>query len=296
MEIKKGIVLDILDQQEPALSATSDMPVIETKPDSVAQAAVDETKQLGESATSTTDEAPAEPAKKESRGVQKALDRLTSEREEQRRRAETAEAELTAIKAKAKPEVEVGDEPKRPNRNDYQDTESYERAYESYSDSRAEWTAKKVVKEARDAERKAAEEVSAAEHQRKVTEGYNERKEKAKTKYADFSEVAESEVTVPMPIVHAILTHPEGPELQYYFGKNPDEAQRLATLDPLNMAIELGVILTKINPKPQVSAAPKPIKPLGASKEAATKDPEGMSMDEYAAHYKQREKDRNVRH
>jgi hypothetical protein len=33
MEIVKPITLDLLDTKAPALSATSDMPVIETKPD-----------------------------------------------------------------------------------------------------------------------------------------------------------------------------------------------------------------------------------------------------------------------
>ena len=36
MDIVKEQVIDILDQQGPALSSTTDMPVIETKPDSIA--------------------------------------------------------------------------------------------------------------------------------------------------------------------------------------------------------------------------------------------------------------------
>ncbi len=60
MEIQKDIVLDLLDQQSPALSSTGDVPVVETKPDS--QAAEPENKPEPEqpvgSAPTATDEPP----------------------------------------------------------------------------------------------------------------------------------------------------------------------------------------------------------------------------------------------
>ena len=108
MEIEQPIVVDLLETPggAPALSSTSDMPVVEAKPDVVvevpAAAPEEEAEQLEESATSTTEETKVseqsgEPAKKESRGVQKALDRLTAEREEQKRRAEAAEERERAL-------------------------------------------------------------------------------------------------------------------------------------------------------------------------------------------------------
>src|SRR3990172_4809578 len=129
VSITKGITLDLLETPgTPALSSTSDLPVVETKPDAQNEgappelpAAGEEAKpaetpeQPGESATPATEEHPGEPAKKESRGVQKALDRLTAEREEQRRRAEAAEQRLdralTALERSTGEPAEAGRRP-----------------------------------------------------------------------------------------------------------------------------------------------------------------------------------------
>src|SRR6059036_2395943 len=101
LKIDKPITLDLLDVKSPALSSTSDMPVIETKPDASPAAApkpedkAPEAKTPGGSAT-PPGEPPAsdEPAPKPAKGVQKRLDELTRQREVAEARARAAEENL----------------------------------------------------------------------------------------------------------------------------------------------------------------------------------------------------------
>ena len=325
VSITKGITLDLLETPgTPALSSTSDLPVVETKPDAQNEgappelpAAGEEAKpaetpeQPGESATPATEEHPGEPAKKESRGVQKALDRLTAEREEQRRRAEAAEQRLdralTALERSTGEPAEAGrravvdenPEPVKPNKQDFPEVSDWERALIDYSDKRAEWVAKKEVQAARVEEQNRNQEAAIRTQHTALQEAHLGRMEKARAKYEDFHEVAESpDQQVSIPIVAAILHSDNGAELQYYLGKNPQELQRLNALPPPLQILELGKIeerLTSPQVKPNVSAAPKPITPSKPGASSAEKNPEEMSMEEYASWRHQQERDQSAR-
>lgn len=316
--------LDLLDtSKSPALSATSDIPVIETKPDASNEGKPPETKAAPEtkvedktppeSATGPDDETPAsdEPAKKPAKGVQKRLDELTRQREEAERRAKAAEENLRlALERKpaepakpqeepAKPVQDEDPEPQRPLRANFQDPDAYDAAMLDYADKKAEHTARKAVREDRvlqDTERRKA---AVAEHVRKVNETYNTRVEEAKKEYADFAEVAQADdVHITQFMADAIILHEQGPKIQYFLGKNKAEAKRISELSPQAQLIELGVIAAslraapaKAEPQPPVaevkpkpiSQAPKPIDPAPAGKAEVTKSVDEMSMDEYAA-------------
>ena len=298
VRVETPVVLDLLDNSTPSLSTTSDMPVIETQPDSVQKK--EETPAAPVEAEKPKEPAPedksADPAAapKESKGVQKRIDELVQQREEAKRQAEAERAEklrlLALVEAKqtpepAKPKTDEG--PVRPRKEDYDDPNAYDAAVESYIDERAKFTAAKEVENAiAERDRKAAEE-AAARQQQAVQEAYVQRVEKVKEKYADYSEVAESpDVTVSMPMAVAIVNSEQGPELAYYFGKNPKEAARITALPPHAQLMELGKIEVKLasqpaTPKP-ISNAPPPIKPQTPSSDTV-KTLDELSMDEYAA-------------
>lgn len=313
LPIKQGLVLDILDQQSPpALSATSDMPVIETKPDSTPapkeeakEAAVPEkAEQSSESATDATEEESGQQTEEEKvpRGVGKALAELRQQRREAEARAKAAEENLRLAleAAKQKPaETEpVQEELVKPTRDAYSDPDAYDQAMLAYAEALAETKARREVERMRAEEgekaRKAAEEVTA----RARLDAYNARVEKARQAHADFNEVAQSpDVQVSMPVVHAIMTHDQGPEIQYYLGKNPAEAARITAMtvdtpsgpqpDIARQLMEVGLIVAKLN-APQVQAQPvtkaaPPIKPLKSTPAPEEKDPTEMSMEEYKA-------------
>ena len=297
MEVQKPVELDLLDTTNPALSSTDDMPVVETKPDSTpeskeAPAAPDEGKTQEESATSP-DEPSASDEPKKAKGVQKRLDELTKQREDERRRAEAAESRLDrALKAleyrqpTEQKEDSEDPEPVKPAKTEDQD--AYAIALEDYISKKAAWISRREVKTALAEQDRKASEKQIQEAQNAARTAYQGRIEKASEKYPDYHAVAESpDVAVSIPMAHAILHHEQGPDIAYFLGKNPQEAQRISSLTPAVQLVELGLIVAKLNtpapPKPPISHAPKPIEPLKAGSEKAAKSPEDESMEEYAA-------------
>jgi hypothetical protein len=297
MEIEKPVTLDILDTNAPALSATSDMPV-ETKPEPVVEAPAvpsteEEAEQLEESATSTT-ETPGQSTEKTPRGVGKKIAELTKARAEAEARAKQAEENLKAaleLKAKVEPE---DPEPVKPSKDTFTDPDAYDAAILAYADEKAAHTARRQVKEMLAEQEQKAQQAQIEEGQRLTREAYNARLDVAKGKYADFEEVALSpDVQVSMPVATTIMMSEMGPDLQYYLGKNPQEAARIIKLSYPLQIMELGLIAAKLTaPKPSISNAPAPIKALKNSTEV-TKTPDEESMEEYAA---RRTKELRARH
>jgi len=322
IRIDKGMTLDLLKDSAPATSATTDMPVVETKPD-VQVKKPDSAPTPAEAEAEDTDDteasevvaakpadaaAPTEPAKKPAKGVQKRIDELTRQREDEKRRADAlqemlAREQAARLQPKPEPEKPAAEEvaePVRPNRAEFSDPDAYADALAAWAEQRADWGAEKKAKDVIEAERVRVrdEQVQAAQNQ--VVQAYKGRVEKVVTKYPDYREVAESpDVQVSPLMAHAILNSEHGPELQYYLGKNPAEAARIINLNPALQLIEMGLIAAKLSAQPApaaaatpapaakpVSAAPKPIQPLATGGEASVPSDQEESMEAYAARRK----------
>jgi len=320
MDIIKEQVIDILDQQGPALSSTSDLPVIETKPDSIAAPDVVEDEEVPETEGKTEDESaesPESPSEttepKKARGVQKRLDELVKQREEAKSQYEAEKAEKLRLLAlletrgeqpqadRRSETVETDPVPVKPSKNDYPDPDAYDLAMETYVEEKATWTAKREIVRAQAEMQAKAQQDAIEAGERAAREAYTGRKSKVMEKYPDFAEVAETpDVQVSIPMAHAIINAPDGPDIQYYLGKNPNEAARIMQLSPPLQLMELGLISAKLRepaqPKPPISAAPKPIRPVTSGSESVSKSPDEMSMDEYAQYRREREKRANARH
>ena len=313
METEKQVVLDLLDTNSPALSSTDDVPKVETKPDATPakEEVVPAAPEKAETETSATSDKPEdssatpEEAKKPAKGVQKRIDELTRQREDERRAREAAEARELRILAALEKATGVTEKPKdtdtepvRPQESAFQNPQEYDAAVENWIAARSEWIAdRKVAQKFEEQNRRTAEERQAAQV-KKVQEDFQKRVDKAKEKYADFSEVAESpDVMVSFPMSYAILNAEEGPEIQYFLGKNPAEAKRISEMnivdhngntvpDVARQLVELGKIVNKLTiPTRPVSAAPAPIKPISKASEHE-KSAEEESMEEYAARRK----------
>ncbi len=101
----------------------------------------------------------------------------------------------------------------------------------------------------------------------------------------DFEAVAYSgSVTYSRHGLEMVRQMAEGPQVAYFLGKNPAEAQRIAQLPPLETAFELGRLATRLHPgnARRVSNTPPPVTTLRGGARS-TPDPEKMSMDEYVA-------------
>ena len=108
----------------------------------------------------------------------------------------------------------------------------------------------------------------AAKHQSQVLESYQEREEAARDKYDDFEQVAYNpKLSITNVMAETIQSSDIGPELAYYLGSNPKDADRIARLTPIMQAKEIGKIEAKLAAEPPVkrtTSAPAPISPVTA--------------------------------
>jgi hypothetical protein len=114
---------------------------------------------------------------------------------------------------------------------------------------------------------------------------YHEREEAAREKYDDFEQVAYNQ-NLPITTVMAqtIQASDVGPDVAYYLGSNPREAERISRLSPYLQAKEIGKIEAKLVDNPPVKKstnAPPPIKPVTAKGSSGggyeTTDPRSIS-------------------
>jgi hypothetical protein len=108
----------------------------------------------------------------------------------------------------------------------------------------------------------------AAKHQSQVLESYQEREEVARDKYDDFEQVAYNpKLSITNVMAETIQSSDIGPELAYYLGSNPKDADRIARLTPFMQAKEIGKIEAKLASEPpmkKTTSAPAPISPVNA--------------------------------
>ena len=99
-------------------------------------------------------------------------------------------------------------------------------------------------------------------------EAYHEREEEARSKYDDFEQVAYNPtLKISTVMAQAIQSSDAGPDVAYYLGTNPKEADRISRLSPILQAKEIGRIEAKIAndvPVKRTTSAPAPISPVNA--------------------------------
>lgn len=153
------------------------------------------------------------------------------------------------------------------------------------------------------AERKAEELLikREAEKQRlNLVEAYHDREEDARAKYEDFEQVAYNpKLPITQVMAETIQMSDVGPDLAYYLGSNPREAERISQLTPYSQAKEIGVLEAKLASQPilrKTTSAPPPIAPISGRGTGApsfdTTDPrsvKSMSTSEWIEAERQRQ-------
>jgi hypothetical protein len=153
------------------------------------------------------------------------------------------------------------------------------------------------------AERKAEELLARREQARvqsETLEAFHDREEEARNKYDDFEQVAYNpKLPITNEMAQTIQSSEVGPDIAYYLGSNPKEAERISRLSPLSQAKELGKIEAKLADNPVVkktSSAPAPIAPITARSSGSpatdTTDPrsiKSMSTSEWIEAERQRQ-------
>lgn len=122
------------------------------------------------------------------------------------------------------------------------------------------------------AEQKARELIAKREQSRiqsEIVEAYHEREEDARNKYDDFEQVAYNpNVRITDVMAQTIQASEIGPDLAYFLGSNPKEADRISRLQPILQAKEIGKLEAKLASEPpkatKTTNAPAPIAPVTA--------------------------------
>jgi hypothetical protein len=160
---------------------------------------------------------------------------------------------------------------------------------EAYADALAARKAEELIR-TREASAKQAE----------MLEAYHDREEEARSKYDDFEQVAYNpNLPITNVMAETIQASDIGPDLAYYLGANPKEADRISRLSPFLQAKEIGRLEVKLTTEPmtkQVSKAPEPISPVkprvGTTPVFDTTDPrsiKSMSTSEWIEAERQRQ-------
>jgi hypothetical protein len=133
-----------------------------------------------------------------------------------------------------------------------------------------------------------------------VVESYHEKEEQARDKYDDFEQVAYNpSLKISTVMAQTIQASEIGPDIAYFLGSNPKEADRISRLSPFLQAKEIGKIEAKVAASPPTrkpSSAPAPIEPVAARASGApaydTTDPrsiKAMSTSDWIAAERQRQ-------
>lgn len=160
---------------------------------------------------------------------------------------------------------------------------------EAYAEALAEQKAEELLRR-REFERQRSE----------ILEAYQEKEEEVRSKYEDFEQVAYNPNLPITPVMaETIQASDVGPEVAYFLGTNPKEAERISRLQPFLQAKEIGKIEAKLAANPPVKKttnAPAPISPVTAKTTNApaidTTDPRSiktMSTSEWIEAERQRQ-------
>lgn len=211
-------------------------------------------------------------------GVQKRFDELTRKAHEAAR--EAAYWREQAIKSQAPSQ----DATTKPARDAFASDADYFEAL-------ADWKAEQKVSEFR--KQQQAEALNKAEQTQTATrfELYQERVAASLEAMPDYAEVVgASDVPAAPHVLESILDSDSGPQLAYHLAKNPELAEQLNAMTPVQAAREIGRLeaqlaqpKTETPPPKRTTNAPPPINPVRGSNGQFTKSPEQMSDAEWYA-------------
>jgi len=197
----------------------------------------------------------------------------TWEMREAERRAKEEADRLEKLKTEV-------NESKRPDPAQYDDDEKYHADVEAYYEKKAELKAQQEAKAAADRQ-------TAQQQQQEALARWDVAKAKAMEQDENF-EVSEFKVGKicraygNTALAQAITTSDIGTKLVTYLGKDLDEAERIAAMQPMAAARELGKLEAKLSRKPEkkFTRAPAPVE-SETSGRGAPKDVATMSQAEY---------------
>jgi hypothetical protein len=267
--------LDILTLNPgPALSATSDMPVLTEEPDAAPPAPEPEAPAVEEPAPEGG-EGEAEPEGTEgeagevetpakARTIRGRMSELTTDKKIEIAKREAAEAhaaKLEALLAEAlkkpaetppapepPPEPVVEPLPPRPQRANFDSPDAYDEAMDNWYDARAERAITVKLAE-QEQHRKSEEDATRRETAAKaeqdgmqtIRDAYQTRVAAVAEEIPDFAEaVARPDLNISLPVAMAIMQSDEGPRAAYHLATHPEIADKIAAMVVPNTFFPVG--------------------------------------------------------
>jgi hypothetical protein len=229
-----------------------------------------------------------ERSERRARGVQRRLDELTREKYDAAARADRLEGLLTHALTGRAGQPQLPAAPEEPKRETYA---NYDDWVGALAEHRAERKAEAIVTRILGQTNAQYERV---QQQRQVDElraNFAERQQKFAAATPDYFDVVQTDdVRVPDESAAFLHTMEDAPEVIYHMAKHPEFAKRLWSQPPVRQAMLLGALSAQLKAAPQVSKAPPPGKPTGATASASNEPPQDME-----GYLKWREKNRSKR-
>jgi hypothetical protein len=92
-----------------------------------------------------------------------------------------------------------------------------------------------------------------------VPAAWNTRRQEAINRIPDWAAVAEHpDLPIPPAVGEALLSAPNGPDVAYYLGRNPDKAKEISKMPPGKAAMEVGKISALLERGTSPPSAPRP--------------------------------------
>lgn len=186
--------------------------------------------------------------------------------------------------------------PKEPVKDDKPkaDAEPQPEDFDTQADflkSLSRWAAKEARKEAKVDQDKEA----AATRKNEVMANWTAQVEAGKKNHKDWNDVMTEGVVIGPVAANTLMQLPDGAEIAYYIGKNPDEAKKLTSLkNDREIMVSIGELRAKVkaaNPESKKDETakggkekPKPITPLGGTSSGnVDKKAQDMTYQEFKA-------------
>jgi len=192
----------------------------------------------------------------ESDGVQKRINKLTAEKYGEKRRADALAEENERLKSQSPQQEKATQSEGRPTLEQFDfDDSQYQSALIAYE-----------VRKAREEDAAAAQKEKAALNQQKVDADYDASLVKYMTDQPEFVNDIQNLPLFNNDTLSMIKSQKNAPQLVHYLSKNLDDAYAIASLDPQNAGVQIGIVLSKLSATTkqavQTSTAPDPITPV----------------------------------
>lgn len=223
-------------------------------------------------------------------GFQRRIDKLNA-------RYSAAQAEIEhwkamALKGAGEPKQEKPEHKAVPQLNEGKPDPEHFETHAEYVEALTDWKLEQREK----AKSLEAEKAKVLTEQEKLTQSYIERLNTFKKTAEDYEDVVSEVDDIPLSqaIQTSIIESEVGPQITYELAKNRKELERIASLNPLAAAREIGKIEAKLllqsseEKKPETkktTKAPQPIAPVSAKGQSVTKSifDKNLSQAEYEA-------------